>query len=701
MRAAPDERSSGLGLEVFDPAPVGVAVTGGRDRRLVYANAVYRSVFGDRTLRAIAHEAFSEHVDRDYYYGLADQVLATGEPVTVTEAPVRLAYADTGPQERFFTFSLSQISLGGGEPGVLLVCAEVTEQVTAARQIRDLAEERRRLLQRYQKLGSVGAQILWVADAGGGVIEPSLSWEKMTGQPWEEFRGDGWLDALHPDDREPTALAWKEALERVVPLWEHTYRLRLVNGAYRHFSIRAVPVLEGDAVVEWVGTCTDIEQEWRAGGRQELLDRAAAATADITRLEEMLTALTQVIVPDLADGCIIYLIPPAPDRFGDASISAHQVVSAVRPGLPELPEIGEVTFDAGNIFTRTVRRLRPTYRAFPRGEPNPGVAPAGAEAWLVSAKANSVVLVPVIVDGTVAAMVAAATCGERSPISAADVALIGQMFEHAHDPLSNAIEYRRTQRVALALQHSLLPEPPAVPGLQIAARYRPSPAAAEVGGDWYDCFRLRDGATMLTIGDVAGHDLPAAVTMSQIRNMLRGLAVDREEPVGDILRRLDIAMETLYAEETVTCVLARVERPEDGRWRLNYAVAGHPPPLLVTGDGDARFLEEGRSPILGVIRDGPRDSAVEPLLPGGTVLLYTDGLVERAGEDIGKGLDRLRDLAAPLAHKPLEAFCDELLAGLSNGGDDDIAMIAVRLPSTPLDEWDPPSPAGSGPGTPY
>ncbi|GAA3512333.1 PAS domain S-box-containing protein [Streptosporangium album] len=699
MRAAPDERSSELGLEVFDPAPVGVAVTRERDRRLVYANAVYRAIFGDRTLKALAQEAFSGHPDRDYYYGLADQVLASGQPVTVTAAPVKLAYADAGPQERFFTFSLSEIALGDGERGVLLVSAEVTEQVTAARQIQSLAENQRRLLQRYQKLGSVGVQMFWVADAEGGFIEPSPSWERMTGQSWEEFRGDGWLNALHHCDREPTARAWKEALEQVVPLWEHAYRLRLADGSYRHFGIRAVPVLEGESVVEWVGTCTDIEQEWQESRRRELLDRAAAATADITRLEEMLTALTHVIVPDLADGCIIYLLPQTPDRPEASPISAHHAVSAVRPGLPELPERGEETFDTENIFTYTVRRRRPVHRTFPPGKPAPGAAPAAAEAWLVSARANSVVLVPVIVDGTVAAVVSASACGERTPISMADVALISQMFDHAHDPLSNAIEYRRTQRVALALQHSLLPEPPAVPGLQIASRYRPSPAAAEVGGDWYDCFRLRDGATMLTIGDVAGHDLPAAVTMSQIRNMLRGLAVDREEPVGDILRRLDIAMETLYGEETVTCVLARVERPEDGPWRLSYSVAGHPPPLMVTDDGGSRFLEGARAPILGVLRDGPRASAVEPLPPGGTLLLYTDGLVERPGEDIGEGLDRLRHHAARLARRPLEAFCDELLATLADGGDDDIAMIAVRLPSDLLDERVSPSRAGAGPIT--
>ncbi|OUC90289.1 SpoIIE family protein phosphatase [Streptosporangium minutum] len=681
MKVARGERSSGLGLEVFDPAPVGVSVTSARDHRLVYANAVYRSVFGDRSLWALAREAFSDHVDRDYYFGLSDQVLSTGEPVTVTDASVAIAYADTGPQERFFTFSLSEISLGGGERGVLLVSVEVTEQVSAAQRIQALSEERRRLLQRYQKLGSVGAEMVWVTAADGSVIEPSPGWERVTGQSWEAFKGDGWLDAIHPDDREPTAESWSRAAREVPHLWEHIHRIRLVDGTYRHFSVRAVPVLEGDTVVEWVGSCTDIEQAWQEDRRWELLNLAAAATADVTRLEEMLSALARVMVPDLADGCIIYLLPDSPDRPEDAPLVAYLVASAARPGLPALPEHGEETFAPDNVLTRVVRRRRPIHRTFPPGLPAPGIAPTVVEAWLVAAAANSLVLAPVVVDGTVVAVVAASVCGDRSPISAADVALMDQMLDNAHDAFSNAIEFRRTKRVALALQRSLLPEPPAVPGLRIAARYRPSAAAAEVGGDWYDCFRLRDGATMLTIGDVAGHDLPAAVTMSQIRNLLRGLAVDREEPVGGILRRLDLAMETLYEEQTATCVLARMECSEDGGWQLNHSVAGHPPPLLVTGDGGGRFLDGFTDPLLGLLPDLPRSSAVEPLPPDGTLLLYTDGLVERPGEDIDEGLARLCRQAAALAGEPLEMFCDALLSELAADGRDDIAMIAVRLPS--------------------
>lgn len=179
---------------------------------------------------------------------------------------------------------------------------------------------------------------------------------------------------------------------------------------------------------------------------------------------------------------------------------------------------------------------------------------------------------------------------------------------------------------------------------------------------------------------MAGHDLAAAVCMSQVRNMLRALAVDRDESPGDVLRRLTRALETLNGESTATCVLTRLERDDEGVWRLTYSVAGHPPPLLVTGEGEGRFLQDAGNPLLGLYHDQPWISAAQPLPPHSTLLLYTDGLVERRGEDLGDGLERLRRCAEPLAREPLGRFCDELLTGMPVTGEDDVAMIALRVP---------------------
>ncbi|SEG91974.1 PAS domain S-box-containing protein [Thermomonospora echinospora] len=678
MDATRGEGTGRLALEAFDSVPVAIALTIGQDHRLAYTNVAYRAYFGDRSLGELISEVFGDLSQRDHL-GLLDHVLATGERSTLTEAPVTLSFSDTGDEERFFSFSLSRVA---PEPsGVLIMAVDVTGQVAAARRAAHTAEQQRRILRRYQSLVQVTAQIVWVTGSAGEPIEPSPGWERVTGQSWEEVRGTGWTRALHPDDREPAIRSWAEARRQHRP-WRHVYRVRTKDGEYRHFETNSAPVYENDVVVEWVGTYTDVEERWQRRRRRELIDRAATATAEHTELPEMVGAIADVLVPALVDGCGMHLLPGFSDRPEGAPVIARRVATTAREGLPPHPPLREEQFAANSGFTRAVERRRPLYRRFPPGEPPADLLPEESTAWLAEASANSVVLLPVMVDGTVAAVVTAATCGDRPPLSTGDVDLIDQMFKHTHNALSKAVQFQRTQQVALALQHSLLAEPPDHADLRIVARYLPSPAAAEVGGDWYDSFVLPDGATVLAIGDAAGHNLDAAVQMSQLRNILRALTVDRPGRPGEILRRLNIVMESLVPDTTATCALARIEQPQPGRWQLNYAVAGHPPPLLVTPDGDCRLLEDATNPLLGVVFDQPYDSAVEHLPPCSTVLLYTDGLIERPGENLDQGLERLREQASALARRPLEGFCDGLLNSLlATTGTDDIALIALRAPT--------------------
>ncbi|MFV2175880.1 SpoIIE family protein phosphatase [Actinomadura sp. LOL_016] len=687
MDDACGEGTGGLALEAFDPAPVAIALTSGPRHGLMYTNAAYRAYFGDRRLGEPIQEAFADLAQLECS-DLFDHVLATGEAATLAESRLKLGSGDTGREDRFFTFSLSRFS--EEPPGVMVIGVDVTEQVAAARRAVRSAEEQHRFRRRYESLVRVAganAPIMWVTGPAGGVIEPSPGWEQLTGQSWEEFRGSGWLRALHPDDRE-AALRSREEARREGRPWRYVYRLRTAGGEYRHFEVRTAPVYQDGVLIEWMGTCTDIEQQWQEERRRGLTDRAAAAIAENSGLPEMFGALADVLVPALADGCGVHLLPNFSDRPEGAPVIAQRVATAAQDGMPRQPPLGFEQFAADSGFTRAMERRRPLHRTFPPGEPPAGVLPESTTAWLAGARANSVVLMPVIVDGVVAAAVTAARCCDRAPMTPEDVALMRQLFDHTHDALSIAVQAHRTQQVALALQDELLAEPPRLAGLEAVARYRPSPTAAEVGGDWYDCFVPPDGGTVLVIGDVAGHDLAAAVGMSRLRNMLRALAVDRAGPPGETLHRLNIAMQTLAPDATATAVLARVTDTGPGGWRLDYAVAGHPPPLLITADGDARLLEGAANPLLGVLLDQPYDSATEPLPPGATLLLYTDGLVERPREHLDTGLDRLREQASALVGDPLETFCDTLLDALPTTGTDDIAVIALRLagsPPRPLD----------------
>ncbi|WP_338071641.1 SpoIIE family protein phosphatase [Actinomadura bangladeshensis] len=671
-----DTRGRGMGwlaLEAFDPAPIAVALTIGPEHRLVYSNLAYRAFVGDRPLGAPVGEAFGGRFQRDYG-DLFDHVLATGEPVNVLEAPVKPEAA--GGQDRVFSFNLSQFV--HERPGVLMIAVDVTEQVAATRRADRSAEEERRWRRRFESLVWLAAQIVWVADPAGRVIDSSGIWERVTGQRRADYTGQGWSDALHPDDRRATLRSWKRAVRQARP-WHRTYRVRTRDGEYRHFELHAAPVHEDGAVVEWIGTATDVERQWQERQRRELLDRAAAAAAARTELTEIFAALADVLVPAVADGCGVRLLPDVVDRPEGAPIIAHRIASASAAGVRRQAATGEERFSPSSEFARAIKQGRVLHRTFPPGRPPADLLPPSTVTWLTEAKATSVVLMPVVVDGIVAAVVTAARHGDRAHLGPDDITLMRQIFGNAHDVLSSAAQYRRTQQLALALQHSLLADPPELTDLELVARYLASPAAAEVGGDWYDSFVLPDGATVLAIGDVAGHDLAAAVEMSRLRNMLRVLTAEHLAPPGDILRRLNAAMATVDPEATATCVLSRVEQPSPGRWQFNYAVAGHPPPLLITSDGDGRFLEEGGNPLLGIPFDEPYHDATEPLPSGSTLLLYTDGLIEHPGEHLGTGLDRLRRHASALASRSLEDFCDGLLDEMPTTGADDIAMIAMRV----------------------
>ncbi|KRV49745.1 serine/threonine protein phosphatase [Wenjunlia vitaminophila] len=669
-----------LGLEVVDRAPVGVLVTMGPEHVVSYMNDLCRRIFGDRPTGRPTRVVFPDLVPMEQLRAL-DHVYSTGEPLQIRDHPVTMRFpddaeAESPERERFFTFWLSAVTVPERDRGVLVVSVEVTDQVAAARRNRNLVEELRRTLERYGGLVRASTDMIWVTSAGGGVIEPSPGWEAATGQPWEQFRGRGWLDAIHPEDRPGVEESWSHALAEVPETFESLFRLRMRDGSHRHHQLKAVPV-RGDArVMEWIGTCTDVEDRHR---REELLARAAAATSDTLRLDQMLPALAHVVVPALADACDIYLFPQSAEPPPGIPLVVERAAITVRAGLPVPPPLGEVRFRPEGILGRVVAERRPIYSRFDPGRIAESVAPAATRDWLEAARANSQVLLPVLVDGAVAAVIGATVCGDREPISTDDMEMLRQILDNADALLSHAVRSQRTQAVSLALQRSLLSEPPEVPGLDMVARYRPSSAAAEVGGDWYDAFVLPSGPVVLAIGDVTGHDLSAAVTMSQLRNMLRGLTLDRQEPPEEIVRRLDVTIHTLYEETTATCVLSRVEQGEDGGWQFNYTVAGHPPPLLVTRDGRATYLEEATGLLLGVLLR-PRIGAVVPLPPGSTLLLYTDGLVERPGESVEQGLQRLRRHASALANAPLDLFCDQILAwSRSEARRDDIALIATRV----------------------
>ncbi len=239
---------------------------------------------------------------------------------------------------------------------------------------------------------------------------------------------------------------------------------------------------------------------------------------------------------------------------------------------------------------------------------------------------------------------------------------------------------RRQHEIAETLQRSLLPDHmPQVPFVSLAARYVPATTDMEVGGDWYDVIPLPDGLVGLAIGDVAGHGLQAAATMGQLRVALRAYAVQDPSPVT-VMSGIHHLVSHLSLPEMVTLIYLVFD---PATRRLRFTNAGHPPPLAF-GDGECSYLEGGLSPPLGATAE-PEFTEVSHQLPvGGTLLLYTDGLIERRRESIDNGLDRLIRGVTGHEVSDVDELCDHVLSALVEPDlvPDDVALVALRVRSS-------------------
>lgn len=243
--------------------------------------------------------------------------------------------------------------------------------------------------------------------------------------------------------------------------------------------------------------------------------------------------------------------------------------------------------------------------------------------------------------------------------------------------------YDAEHQVAETLQRSLLPQLPALPGLDVAARYLASGVGQQVGGDWFDVFPIAGGRVGLVVGDVIGHDLEAASAMAQIRASLRAYAIDGAEPV-QVITRLDRLVDALGLTQLVTVVYGVLEPPaSDGSRRLRYTNAGHLAPLMRHPDGRVETLDGGESVVLGAPIAADHSQGETVVEDGAVVVMFTDGLVEVPGGSLD---DRLRRLSETIAAQPepeAEALCDRVLAGMSPQTlRDDIALLAVRVATT-------------------
>ncbi|WP_230487120.1 SpoIIE family protein phosphatase [Nocardioides anomalus] len=427
-----------------------------------------------------------------------------------------------------------------------------------------------------------------------------------------------------------------------------------------------------------------------ARARAELLAGVTAVLTETLDTDTAVAELARLVVDArLADWSVVSLVDGGgPEGSGGwkrglYDVAGWHVDADLRPAVQRYTELRIPALRDQAFLARALAEARPVLIDRDATERIAQVfEPGEARDLYLSLAPESAVIVPVRGRSRTVGVLSLFRSAERQPFSAEDVDVLAEVAGRAGLALDNARLYAEQRDLAAGLQRTLLTAPPQPPGVQIAVRYEPAAEAAQVGGDWYDAFLQRDGATVLAIGDVMGHDTEAAAAMGQLRNLLRGVAVTTSEGPAGVLHLVDEAMQTLLIDTTASAVLARLEDGPEGGTLLRWSNAGHPPPLVGRGGQVTALWPDQPEALLGIHPSLPRSDHGLPLRAGDTVLFYTDGLVERRGRDLDTGVEQLRAAYAELLPEvaDLDELCDGLLGRLvPDRPDDDVALVLVRL----------------------
>jgi PAS domain S-box-containing protein len=483
---------------------------------------------------------------------------------------------------------------------------------------------------RFRELADTAPALMWMTDAEGDVAFVNEGWLRFTGRKLQEELGDTFGLRGHPDDTDDLLERWRDAFARRTE-FRFEYRLMHRSGDYRWVLEVGIPRFAGGEFVGYVGTATDIHER---KGMEDALRRSEASFRDLSDSAPVMIWTTddRGLVTFVNAGWLAYTGTTLEEELGDTwALGVHP---------DDAPTVVSGWYDTLNrreLWEREYR-LRDKH---------------GDYRWISERG------VPRYEDGRFVGYVGTAIdIHERKLME-------GRLRE----------VYEREHTIAETLQRSLLPERlPRIEGLEIAARYLPAGQGAAIGGDWYDALERPDGRVALVVGDVVGHGLRAAAVMGQLRNAFRAYGLAENSP-AEVMARVNRLVMSGEEEVMATALYLVLER-ETGE--VSFASAGHPPPLVLAPDG-VSFLEGGRAVPIGAVDPGVFREATAVLPTDASLLLYTDGLVERRDEPLERRLDALAG-AADRAEGGLEGLCDAVLAGVlgKRMPGDDVALLAVR-----------------------
>jgi PAS domain S-box-containing protein len=493
----------------------------------------------------------------------------------------------------------------------------------------------------------------FVTDEEGTILEANQAFLAQVGygQDGLPFRWPHpWVpdDDPDPDDADGRAVTTKAHADYLRRGGRYTVQARHSDGrtVWLACSSASLPSPDGRGRL-FVGTARDVTAERLAGQRQATLAGFAAALAAAGEISEMLTTAAREIA---------------------AAVHASQVTTALwssdgKPAITGWPRRAQGQ-GASAAVTEALDAIRHQLAA------SVTVLPADDGACLLAAP----------LDGTGSSAVAAEFPAGR-PVGAEVRELFSILTSHLAQVLAKARDYEQARAVALTLQHAIL-APTELPH-GFAARYTPAVPPLEVGGDWYDVAPLPGQLTGVVVGDCVGRGLSAAAVMGQLRSASQAVLLRAPGP-AEALADLDTFASRIPGAECATVFCAIIDAAAG---TVTYSCAGHPPPILVTAGGDYDLLDQARSLPLGMLPVGwQRSQATATLPPGATLMLYTDGLVERRNQPLDKVIDAAAVTVTEHAEDHPDEVADHVMSAMTPaaGYEDDVAVLIYRHPPAPL-----------------
>jgi PAS domain S-box-containing protein len=526
--------------------------------------------------------------------------------------------------------------------GFLAGTRRYEEQRARAEDLADRDEFRNALVNSLQ-------EGFFVSDRSGAVVELNDAFTKITGHQAHglPYRWPHpWLVDEKAARQQLSRLSQENQVQYETPIRHRDGRLVWVAANINRVTTDAA---DGDV---YVGTIRDITAERAFAARESAVLRLATAVSVAKSVSEVLSITL--------DECRL-------------ALDVHRVVAAVWPTNGGDPTIQV----AGEKATSTWRQLDPLLRqVFQQARHQLPLTVQPIE-W-PDAPGLSRGIVAVLTGGGDVALWLELRVPRR--VSAEDRLLVTVLVGHLGLAIQHVRQFETARETSLTLQHAMLAPTELPPGF--AVRYEPAVPPLEIGGDWYDVLRVGDHRIGIIVGDCVGRGLSAAAVMGQLRSSARALLLTGAEP-AKLLEELDSVAE-LIPDAFCTTVFLAVLDTESGEFF--YSCAGHLPAVLAAPRAKPTLLSDARSVPLVVQRKSSRPQSSVVLPPGSTLMLYTDGLVERRDASLDGGIARVSETVAGGMHLPVDAVADAVLSEMAppGGYDDDIAIVVYRRPYAPL-----------------